>query len=82
MEEQQNEIEALESIYPDEFQGKNHHMVDYFDLVNKNHVAISEKEFKISIYPDEQDEDQPRKYKKGVSAWKGFNTNFFYFFFE
>ncbi|KAI7894210.1 ubiquitin-conjugating enzyme/RWD-like protein [Mucor mucedo] len=42
LEEQQNEIEALESIYPDEFQ------------------AISEKEFKISIYPDEQDEDHPR----------------------
>ncbi|KAI9028873.1 ubiquitin-conjugating enzyme/RWD-like protein [Phycomyces nitens] len=39
IEEQQNELEALESIYPEEFE------------------AISEKEFRITIQPDEEDEE-------------------------
>ncbi|PHZ12302.1 RWD-domain-containing protein [Rhizopus microsporus ATCC 52813] len=42
LEEQKNEIEALQSIYPDEFEG------------------ISETEFRISIYPEEQDLENPR----------------------
>ncbi|KAI9486020.1 MAG: ubiquitin-conjugating enzyme/RWD-like protein [Benjaminiella poitrasii] len=41
-EEQANEIEALASIYPEEFE------------------AISEKEFRIAVYPEEQDEENPR----------------------
>lgn len=41
-EEQQNELEALASIYPDEFE------------------AISDKEFRIAVYPEEQDEENPR----------------------
>ncbi|KAL1928607.1 hypothetical protein VTP01DRAFT_2393 [Rhizomucor pusillus] len=40
-EEQQNELEALQSIYPEEFQ------------------ELGDKEFKIAIYPDEQDEESP-----------------------
>lgn len=64
VEEQQNEIEALESIYPDEFQGSilkifliiTCHLT-FFDIL----VAISEKEFTIAVYPDEQDEENPRK---------------------
>ncbi|KAG1047417.1 hypothetical protein G6F46_011604 [Rhizopus delemar] len=42
LEEQKNEIEALQSIYPEEFE------------------AISDSEFRISIYPDEQDPESPR----------------------
>ncbi|KAF7724887.1 RWD domain-containing protein 1 [Apophysomyces ossiformis] len=40
-EEQQNELEALESIYPDEF------------------TALGDKEFTITISPEEQNEDVP-----------------------
>ncbi|KAI8093402.1 ubiquitin-conjugating enzyme/RWD-like protein [Halteromyces radiatus] len=39
IEERQMELEALESIYPDEYE------------------AIGENEFRISIYPDEEDEE-------------------------
>ncbi|GAN06785.1 hypothetical protein MAM1_0135c06275 [Mucor ambiguus] len=53
-EEQANEIEALESIYPDEFQ------------------AISEKEFKIAVYPEEQDEENPR----GLSLHVTYTPNY------
>ncbi|KAG1467849.1 hypothetical protein G6F56_004178 [Rhizopus delemar] len=42
LEEQKNEIEALQSIYPDEFEG------------------ISDSEFRIPVYPDEQDPENPR----------------------
>lgn len=54
LEEQQNEIEALESIYPDEF------------------TSISEKEFEIAIYPDEQDEENPR----GLSLHVTYTANY------
>ncbi|KAI7860174.1 RWD domain-containing protein 1 [Circinella umbellata] len=40
LEEQQNELEALQSIYPEEFE------------------EISDNEFRIAIFPDDQDEDQ------------------------
>ncbi|KAG0740951.1 hypothetical protein G6F57_001226 [Rhizopus arrhizus] len=42
LEEQKNEIEALQSIYPEEFE------------------AISDSEFRISVYPEEQDPESPR----------------------
>ncbi|CEP11326.1 hypothetical protein [Parasitella parasitica] len=53
-EEQANEIEALESIYPDEFE------------------AVSDKEFKIAIYPEEQDEENPR----GISLHVTYTPNY------
>ncbi|KAI8979664.1 ubiquitin-conjugating enzyme/RWD-like protein [Mycotypha africana] len=53
-EEQANELEALQSIYPDEFE------------------AISEKEFTIAVYPDEQDEDHPR----GLSLHVTYTPNY------
>lgn len=68
-EEQANEIEALESIYPDEFQGN--YRIKIFNtscsLYSNLYLAISEKEFKIAVYPEEQDEENPRKHRQTAS---------------
>ncbi|KAI8337367.1 ubiquitin-conjugating enzyme/RWD-like protein [Choanephora cucurbitarum] len=53
-EEQANELEALASIYPDEF------------------TAISEKEFVVSVFPEEQDEENPR----GLSLHVTYTPNY------
>ncbi|KAI7903723.1 ubiquitin-conjugating enzyme/RWD-like protein [Cokeromyces recurvatus] len=54
LEEQANELEALASIYPDEFE------------------AISDKEFRIAVYPEEQDEENPR----GLSLHVTYTPNY------
>lgn len=63
LEEQKNEIEALQSIYPEEFEGKKKQLFLY-SFWPMLRIAISDSEFRISIYPDEQDPESPRKKMK------------------
>lgn len=56
-EERQMELEALESIYPDEYEGT----TDSVYSTNANLlllcIALGEGEFRITIYPDEEDDE-------------------------